>query len=141
MRSSFQIIAILFFVSGCAVVPPNTSVVNSVDELPTIQEVMTDKLSKLKIGMQFDDFAKILPEAHVAGQNGGTDAYEISIIQKYMTQKDKDYYTFYQGFSTPQARTNKQVLWFYFYKGILVSWGRPQDWPTKPDLIIEQRNN
>lgn len=30
-------------------------------------------------------------------------------------------------------------LWFYFFKGELVKWGRPYDWPTDPDLIIETR--
>lgn len=34
----------------------------------------------------------------------------------------------------------RETLWFYFYKDQLVQWGKPQDWPKNPDLIIEKRN-
>jgi hypothetical protein len=43
------------------------------------------------------------------------------------------------GFVPPRKRVDVQVLWFYFYTDRLVKWGRPNDWPERPDKILEIR--
>jgi len=32
-----------------------------------------------------------------------------------------------------------RIIWFYFWEGKLVQWGRPNDWPQNPDAIFEMR--
>ena len=135
-----SLLAALLFVTSCATAPHGATVVDSPDELPSIQQKNADLLSKLKIGMPLSNFQQLVPDAYVAGQNEDTTAYELSRVQKYVTQSDIERQNFFWGGGSPNARTTKQVLWFYFYKGQLVKWGRPQDWPEHPDLIIEQHN-
>jgi len=131
----------LIFLSlgGCATVPKGAILVDSPAELPSVQQEKATLLSQLKIGSSLAAFKKLVPEAYVAGQNDQTTAYELSHLQKYVTQNDIDRQNFLWGAGSPNARTTKQVLWFYFYKDQLVKWGRPQDWPERPDVIIERR--
>ncbi len=124
---------------GCATVPRGAILVDSSAELPSVQQEKATLLSQLKIGTPLAEFQKLVPEAYVAGQNDQITAYELVHIQKYVTQDDIDRQNFWWGAGSPNARTSKQVLWFYFYKDQLVKWGRPQDWPERPDVIIERR--
>lgn len=140
MYKLITILWILFTVAGCATAPRGASIVDDPADLPSIQAKNADELSKIKIGMALNDFQIVFPEAYVGGQNQDTTAYEIVNIQKYVTQSDIDRQNFWWGGGSPNARSSKQVLWFYFYKDQLVRWGRPQDWPDRADLIIEKRN-
>ena len=132
-------IALASIATLCGCVTPRTDVtlVGSPQELPSIQEVYAQRLSQLSIGMSLGDFQKTFPEAYVAGQLGNTTAYEVSKKTKYALKRDwNPYYASVQDFA---IQTENQVLWFYFNQGILVKWGRPQDWPERPDEIIEIR--
>jgi hypothetical protein len=140
MYKLITILWILFTVAGCATAPRGASIVDDPADLPSIQAKNADELSKIKIGMALNDFQIVFPEAYVGGQNQDTTAYEIVNIQKYVTQSDINRQNFWWGGGSPNARSSKQVLWFYFYKDQLVRWGRPQDWPDRADLIIEKRN-
>jgi len=140
MYKLITILWILFTVSGCATAPRGASIVDDPADLPSIQAKKADKLSKIKIGMALNDFQAVFSEAYIGGQNQDTTAYEIVNIQKYVTQSDIDRQNFWWGGGSPNARSSKQVLWFYFYKDQLVRWGRPQDWPDRADLIIEKRD-
>lgn len=136
-----RVFASLVFLSlsGCATVPRGAVLVDSPDSLPSVQQEKATLLSKLKIGTPLTEFQKLVPEAYVAGQNDQVTAYELEHIQKYVTQSDIDRQNFWWGAGSPNAQTRKQVLWFYFYKDQLVKWGRPQDWPERPGVIIERR--
>jgi len=129
----------LCVLAGCAAAPKGARVVDSPAELPSIQAEKSHVLSKLEIGMPLPEFSRIVPEAYVAGQSQETTAYEMVHTQKYVTKEDIDGQNFWWGIGSPRARIHKQVLWFYFYKGRLVQWGEPQDWPARPDLILEKR--
>ncbi len=108
-------------------------------EVPALQAVLKDRLTQLKIGMPLTEFQQLMPEAYVGGQNEATTAYEIEMTQKYVTQDDLDRQNLIWGVGSPRPRSKKDALWFYFYKDQLVKWGRPQDWPDKPDFILETR--
>jgi len=87
--------------------------------------------------MKLSEFQKIMPEAYVGGQSEKTTAYEIAKTLKYVTQDDIDRQNILLGVGSPRARSKREVLWFYFYDEMLVKWGRPQDWPDKPELILK----
>lgn len=137
--SIFPLIALLLFISSCATAPKGAYVVNKPDELPSIQQKDAAVLAKLKVGMPLSEFQKLIPKAFEAGKKDETTAYELDQVQKYVTRSDINWQNFWLGFGSPRARTNKQVLWFYFYNRQLVKWGRPKDWPARPDLIIKKR--
>jgi hypothetical protein len=131
--------AICLVAGGCATAPKGSIVVEDPSEVPSVQRKYAGRLSSLKIGMTLEDFRQILPEAYVAGQSGQMTAYELTDVTKYVTQADIDYQNFWYGFGSPRARTAKSILWFYFSDDRLVRWGRPQDWPKEPDVIVEKR--
>jgi hypothetical protein len=89
--------------------------------------------------MSLADFRAAIPDAYAAGQSGQTIAYELAHVQTFVTRNDMLRQNLIWGFGSPQARATKQLLWFYFNKDRLVQWGRPGDWPERPDLIIEMR--
>lgn len=130
---------VLFLLFGCASPPQGAHLVDSFSDLPSIQADFRQQLSQLKIGMTLSEFQKVLPKAYVGGQSHQITAYEVVNLQKYVTQADLDRQNFLIGFGSPRAKTNKQVLWFYFFKDKLVQWGQPKDWPKRPDLILEKR--
>jgi hypothetical protein len=134
---SFLIVAMAL--TGCATVPQGAHLVDSPDELPSIQQEKAGVLARIKIGMSLAEFRMMVPEAYIGGQSQDTTAYELAQVQKYVTKQDIDRQNFWVGVGSPDTHTAKQVLWFYFYKEQLVKWGRPQDWPEHPDVIIEHR--
>lgn len=131
---------VIFLFSGClsTVSRPDVLLVGSVKEIPSIQEAYAERLRKLDIGINLPTFIASFPEAYVGGQSGKTTAYEVSKKTQYALKGDwNPYYRSVQDFA---IKTNAQLLWFYFYEGKLVKWGRPQDWPAHPDQVIEVRN-
>ncbi len=141
IRSIMKIyyLLILLLASACATAPRGAIVVSDPNEVPSVQERYRHRLGNIKIGMSLKEFRNTIPEAYVAGQNMKTTAYELKDVQKYVTQQDIDTQNFLWGFGSPRTRTKSRVLWFYFYNDQLVKWGQPQDWPERPDLIIEHR--
>ncbi len=129
----------LIALAGCTSTPKGARLVDGSDELPSIKAEKSDVLSKLNIGMSLKDFKVIFPEAYVGGQNRQTTAYEYVHVQKYVTQADMDRHFWVYGVGSPNARTKKEILWFYFFSNKLVKWGGPNDWPERPDLILETR--
>ena len=121
---------VLIASSGCAT-SGGYQVVSDENELPSILQRLSPQLSKLKTGMSLEDFSEIFPEAYVGGQYKQITAYELTDTQQYVTQADIDYINEWEGFGSPNPRTKKETLWFYFYDDKLVKWGRPQDWPEQ----------
>lgn len=134
------IAAIVVITSGCATAPTGATIVDDPSNLPSVQAKYADRLGEIDIGMSLEEFKGVFPEAYVGGQNRQTTAYEIVDIQKYVTQADMDRQNLVWGAGSPNPRSHKQILWFYFYQDQLVRWGRPQDWPDRPDVIIEERD-
>ena len=133
LNISLLLSAVLFH--GCATGPLKS-------ELKDIRQVNTPKLAKLNTGMSLGEFQAVFPEAYVAGQNGGTTGYELRLEQKYIADEDWAGRPLDRalGFVPPRKRVDVQVLWFYFYTDRLVRWGRPNDWPERPDKILEIRH-
>ena len=134
------IMVTLLALAACATPPKGARLVDSPAELPSVQAEKSELLNQLEIGMPLSNFKRIVPDAYVAGQSRETTAYELTHIQKYVTQSDIDRQNILWGAGSPNAKTHKQVLWFYFWNDRLVQWGEPQDWPDRPDLILEKRN-
>lgn len=138
MKLRALVVGLAAMLVGCATVPKGAVLVKSDADVPTIQQSYAGTLSKLKIGMPLGDFQSLIPDAYVAGQSGTVTAYELDKVERYVTQSDMNRQNFWWGVGSPSAKAEKQVLWFYFYNNHLVKWGRPQDWPTPPELIIKQ---
>ena len=133
-KSIFVVAILISCVSGCATAP---RVVSKPSDLPSIQSEKAGLLEKTKVGMPLSEFRQLVPEAYVVGQKDETTAYELAYEQKYVTNGDVARHRI--PFSNKlNARTYKQVLWFYFYQDRLVQWGQPNVWPTKPDMILEK---
>lgn len=116
--------------AACAVAPPGVISVRTADELQSIQQQYAPFLSTLSVGMPLSDFQKSAKDVYPVGQKGFITAYELSSVQKYVTQADMDRQNNVVGFGSPNPRTRKQVLWFYFVDGKLLSWGEPNQWPN-----------
>jgi len=127
--------------TGCAANRHLPVVSDPAMELPPINEAYAARLSNLDIGMSLADFRKAFPEAVPAGQSQSTTAYELQHSQQYILESDtrKQPLDYAAGIWTPKPRIDKKELWFYFFKSQLVQWGKPQDWPQNPDLIVETR--
>lgn len=140
MRNLMLTITAISALAGCATAPQGVEVVDRPDQVRSIQQAHADRLAKIKTGMSLEAFRQVFPEAYVGGQSEQVTAYEMTHSAKYVTQNDIDRQNLMWGAGSPRARSEKQVLWFYFYKDQLVKWGRPQDWPQNPDRIIEIRD-
>jgi len=128
------LLLLLVFLQGCATGPLKS-------ELKDIRQVNAAKLAYIKTGMSLKEFQAVFPEAYPAGQNEETSSYELRLEQKYIDDADWGGRSLDRsiGFVPPRKRLDVQVLWFYFYTERLVKWGRPNDWPEKPDKILEIR--
>lgn len=125
------------FVSACATPPKGASVVQSADEVPSAQKTFSSELSALEMGMPLAAFQQTFPEAYLAGQSGQTTAFELVNVQKYVTKADILTQNLIWGVGSPQARTQKQVLWFYFVDDRLAKWGNPGDWPEPAEIVLK----
>jgi len=115
---------IAIVISGCATSGSYKFVYNE-SELPSIQERYSSELSKLKVGMAFEDFRRILPDAYPVMPYEKTEAYELVDLQVYVTQADIDQQNSSWLFGTPQPRKRKTILRFYFSDNKLLKWGKP----------------
>lgn len=95
-----------------------------------------NRLGKIELGMTKSKFKQIFPESIPRGARlypkGSVEVLEVS-------------YEYYSFFPTGNRNRNGltgmegQPQWFYFYNGMLLQYGNPEDWPSDPDLIIEKR--
>ncbi len=138
MKTASILLVIATLATGCATAPKDTLVVDHPNDLQSLHAALADRLSQLRIGMSLESFRRLMPEAYAGGQSDATTAYEVAQSQKYVTQDDLFMQNLVRGGGSPRPRTKQEVLWFYFYKDQLVKWGRPQDWPDQPDVILEK---
>lgn len=85
------------------------------------------RLRSVQLGTTKKDFCTLFPEGNARGARKVGDATIEVIEVKHMEH-------------VINLRYDTIVQWFYFYKGQLVQYGQPNDWPQKPDEIIEIRN-
>ena len=94
-----------------------------------IGQTYARQLDQVQIGMSKAEVRKILPGLHVRGQT----SVEGETVEALELQHNH-----YADLAGPLV---EERLWFYFHNDQLVKWGQPQDWPQKPDLIVEKRVN
>lgn len=90
------------------------------------------------MGMSKSDFFRLFPAAEPRGAKmypkGSVEVFEVRVSQyRFMPSNDAAYVR--DAFSGIESK----VTWFYFYNGVLVQYGMPNDWPAEPDKIIEFR--
>jgi hypothetical protein len=127
VANAFHRFVLLFFlasVSGCSAVGINKSEYHN-------------RLQAIELGMKKAEFRSVFPESIPRGAkqypNGTVEVLEVA-YQSYafIPSGDRDR----NGLTGMEA----QPQWFYFYNGVLVQYGNPNDWPANPDLIIETRS-
>lgn len=113
----------------------------TVEKPTSIYEANAERLKRVRVGMSLEDFQSLFPEAYPGGQSGQTTAYELKHSQEYILKSEKRFRPLDQHFGIYQPPINRdtQLLWFYFFSERLVQWGKPNDWPSQPDKIIEIR--
>ena len=111
-------------ISGCATVPRNSVRVASTDELPQIEYMYSARLAKISTGMSTDEFKAIFPEARIAEMEDGITIYEVTSLQKYVTNTDITRQNWLVGFGSPNPHTHKQALRFFFSGDGLKKWSK-----------------
>ena len=91
---------------------------------------------RLELGTDKKHFFETFPEAEPRGAKqypeGPMEVFEVRW----------NYYSFVPTGNpnrNPWSGTEATPVWFYFYKGRLVQYGEPRDWPAEPDKIVELR--
>jgi hypothetical protein len=92
-----------------------------------INQKYARQLDHVELGMSKAEVRKLLPDLHARGQT----SVEGEVIEAWELQHNH-----WDGVGGPLV---EERLWFYFHNDQLVKWGQPQDWPQKPDLIVEKR--
>jgi hypothetical protein len=94
-----------------------------------INEHYSRELDSVRLGMSRAQLRAILPNVAPRGQVyvDGETVEALELRHQYSPIGDL-------------TIAEEQRLWFYFHGGKLVKWGQPNDWPQKPDLIIERRS-
>jgi hypothetical protein len=93
----------------------------------SINSQYSQQLDQVSLGMTKQDLRKILPDLVVRGQTS---------IEGHSIEALELQHNYWAGVG---GRLVSDRLWFYFQNNKLVKWGQPNDWPTKPDLIVENR--
>lgn len=94
----------------------------------SINKEYAKQLDQVTLGMSKANLRKILPDLHVRGQT----KVDGEVIEALELQ-----HNYWAGVGGELIHDR---LWFYFHDNELVKWGQPNDWPRKPDLIIERRS-
>lgn len=95
------------------------------------------RMRQISLGMTRDKFFEAFPEAEPRGAKAYPNG-SVEVLEVYTEQ--------YSFVPTGAPRRNGftgmegSPKWFYFYKGQLVQYGQPNDWPADPDRIIEIRH-
>lgn len=117
MRSTLAIAALLAAMSGCA------NHVYSLSYSPITKEY-AQQLDQVALGMTKPQLRTLFPDMVTRGQTavGGQQVEAMELSHNYWTGVG--------------GRLEQDQLWFYFYNGRLVKWGRPNDWPDPRELVI-----
>jgi hypothetical protein len=114
------IIVLLLMLTGCS------NQMYSMSYSP-INVMYAAELSNVSLGMRKEQLISSLPTLVPRGQNlVGSQQIEALELQ----------HNYWSGVG---GQLIYDRLWFYFVDEALVRWGQPNDWPTDPDLIIENR--
>jgi hypothetical protein len=96
-----------------------------------------EKLQKVEVGMSKRDFQELFPSAVPRGAKQYAEGV-VSVLQLHVKS-----YNFYPSADAekrnPLTGMEGHPRWFYFYDNRLIQYGKPGDWPEKPDEIIEHR--
>jgi hypothetical protein len=93
-----------------------------------IIDAYSSQLEDVRLGMSRGDFKKVMPNAKIRGQT----YVGQRVIEAF--ELKHNYWSGVGGYLI------SDYMWFYFSNDQLVKWGRPNDWPTEADLIIERRD-
>lgn len=129
--------------TGCAS-PGDYPVVKTESELPTLQEKYFRRFREIELGMSLGQYLDVFPFTYKIEEQEGVIAYELADRQRYLTREDLLHQNLMYGVGTPEPRTAIRKIWFYFYNGELVKWGRPFDWPVfydAPNKILNEYPN
>jgi len=121
-------------ISGCAT-SEGYRVVHSEQELSTIDEIYSSELSKLEVGMSFEDFRRILPEAYPVEPYESTGNYQLENTQKYVFPEDISWNKFHWLVGDLYPRTYTQIVYFYFSDDKLLKWGEPSPRVTEKGIV------
>ena len=121
--------------------PKGMPIVYSEADIPsTPQRLLKGELRRVQVGMSQQEFEAALPAVYPIGAHDDITAWEYTAKYEYIDARDITRpVDFRAGVWHPAPRVMELPLWFYFRESHLVSWGRPNDWPTRPDIIIEHR--
>jgi len=101
------------------------------------QEEYRTKMATIGTGISKGEFLKFFPKAEVRGAKsypeGSVDVLEVVVYRYHFGPTAEP-----EWFSVPGGQVKK--IWFYFFKDSLVQYGQPNDWPDKPNLILETRH-
>lgn len=114
------LIASILTTSGCS------NDVYSLSYTP-INSQYSQQLDNIHIGMSKAEVRQLIPNLAVRGQTtiGGQVVEALELQHNHWTGVG--------------GRSVNERLWFYFINEKLVKWGQPNDWPQKPDVIVEKR--
>jgi hypothetical protein len=109
------------FLSSCA---------NNVYSLSysSINKEYEKQLDQVALGMTKEELKGILPNTHLRGS---------VYVGKEVVEALELEHSYWSGVG---GYLVKDKLWFYFHDGKLMKWGKPEDWPQKPDLVIENHS-
>ena len=95
-------------------------------------------VASIKLGISKQDFLKVFPRAEARGAKsmpkGNVELLEVTVYRYHFGPTSEPEWN-----SVPGGQVKK--VWFYFYNGLLVQFGNPNDWPEHPDLILETRHS
>lgn len=133
MHTKLLFLILFISLSGCVSAPKDAIRVNSLDQIPTIQQVERERLQRIEPGMKWTEVKQIFPELYPVALDDRTQAFELARVVHYVTDFDASWSTrlFTGGVS---GSAHRQILWFYMVDGVLIKWGSPRDWPTKREI-------
>jgi len=101
-------------------------------------EQYRQNINRVNLGMSKNQFLNIFPLA----SKRGAKRYSKGIVELFELST-KEHRFFPSGKSNVDrdelSGMEYQKQWFYFYENTLIQYGLPQDWPSEPDLVIENR--
>lgn len=117
MRTALAIAALAAALTGCA------NHVYSLSYSPITKEY-AQQLDNVALGMTKPQLRALFPSIVTRGQTlvGGKQVEAMELSHNYWTGVG--------------GRLAEDQLWFYFFDGKLVKWGRPNDWPAPQELVI-----
>lgn len=92
------------------------------------------RMASISLGDSKKDFAKLFPEAKPRGArkypNGSVEVLEVP-VEKY------SFWPSGQGVKRNEwSGMEGHPIWFYFYEGKLVQYGKPGDWPKEAEITV-----